>query len=204
MPGTGTRPRHARLAGLALAVLALAGVAACGTAAPSGGVLSLDSPSPKASQAGGAPAGSDPADAMAAYSACLREHGVDLAFTSGGGEPPSTAPGAGGQVAQPAADPEALAKADEACRHLLPAGGMGGPQASADPQAAERLLTFAKCMRDHGVAMPDPVIVNGQPAFQLDDPSALNPGSDTFKTAQEACDKATPGGAPMVIGGTQP
>ena len=58
-------------------------------------------------------------------------------------------------------DLEALEEAEQACRHLLPSGMMGDPNATMDPEMADQLLDFSKCMRDHGIDFPDPQFEGG-------------------------------------------
>ena len=81
--------------------------------------------------------------------------------------------------------------ADEACRHLLPAAGMGDPNATMDPALADQMLKFAQCMRDHGVDFPDPVFSGGGMSIQVGGAEAggIDPTSKVFQAAQEACAK---------------
>ena len=63
----------------------------------------------------------------------------------------------------------------------------------------ETMLEFAECMREHGVDMPDPDFSGGGGVFRAGGPgSGIDPGSDTFQKAQEACqdilEDAMPGG----------
>ncbi len=113
-----------------------------------------------------------------------------------------------GTEAQPvtgAFDPKAMEEADKACRDLLPAGGMlGDPNATMDPALADQMLKFAQCMRDHGVDFPDPQFSGGGVMVQVGggEAGAIDPMSETFQAAQEACGKELPGGAPFVVGGS--
>ena len=68
----------------------------------------------------------------------------------------NTRPGGAAQPNAGPGDQEDFQAAEEACRDLLPAGGIGDPNATMDPELADQLLEFAQCMRDHGVDMPDP------------------------------------------------
>jgi hypothetical protein len=63
-------------------------------------------------------------------------------------------------------------------------------------QDAGRSLTFAVCMRSHGISrFPDPKISysgnHGQITLSL---SNLDVGSPRFKSAQQACERLSPGG----------
>jgi hypothetical protein len=200
-------------AGAPAAALALAiavGIAACGGAAPNDdGVVSLASPSPGESAAPTAPV--DPEEAMLAFEECMKEHGVDIQVATiddrGGGSVQIGGPDAEADV-QPASgafDVKALEEADKACRDLLPAGGMlGDPNATMDPALADQLLEFAQCMRDHGVNFPDPQFSGGGVMVQVGggEDGTIDPMSEAFQAAQEACGKELPGGAPVVVGGT--
>jgi hypothetical protein len=156
---------------------------ACGV---SDGVATVDGGNaPDATPTPSAPA--DPEDAMLAFADCMRDHGVDMpdpiVARAGDGPPASLPP-------QPEIDfgSEEFAAAEEACRPLLPAGGMElgeAPQLSEDQEQA--LLAFAECMRENGIDMPDPqgggfiVEVGGESAIGFD------PSSAEFRAAEEAC-----------------
>jgi hypothetical protein len=202
-PISGRRRRAALRAAAALAALA-AVVAACGTGtSPSDGVVSIATPAP--SDARVSPAASQDAEAaIAAFEACMKEHGVDIeiaegdgagGFTGRAGAPPQGAVDAqpGGNAGPP--DRSELEAADEACRDLLPSGMVGDPDATMDPEMADALLDFAKCMREHGVDMPDPQFEGGRVTMQLGGPGeGVDPSSDVFQAAQEACGSDLPGG----------
>jgi hypothetical protein len=188
------------------------GVAACGGAASNdGGVVSLASLStaPGGSAAPTVPA--DPEEAMLAFTKCMKEHGVDIQIATiedgGGGVRIEGGPDVGTE-AQPvtgAFDSKVMEEADKACRDLLPAGGMlGDPNATMDPAVADQMLEFAQCMRDHGVDFPDPEFSGVGVMIQVggDEAGAIDPMSETFQAAQEACGKELPGGAPFVMGGS--
>jgi hypothetical protein len=67
--------------------------------------------------------------------------------------------------------------------------GSNKPEASqADREQA--LLDYAECMRDHGIDMPDPEISSdgsGGILVQQDGGSGMNPDSDKFQQADQAC-----------------
>jgi hypothetical protein len=206
------------LAGLALA----AALAACGgaTGPDDNGVVSLASPSTGPGNAASPAASIDPEEAMQAFTACMKEHGVDIsvaivtedgsAGSVGGPSVNSSGPGTAAkpQEGEAGFDPKALEEADKACRHLLPSGMMGDPNATIPPEQVEQMLAFAKCMREHGYDFPDPVFSGGAMSIQIggpDDPEggpAIDPTSPEFQAAQEDCGSALPGGAPFVVGGS--
>lgn len=75
-----------------------------------------------------------------------------------------------------------------ACKHLLPGGGSGPTQAQLQHERALG-LSFAKCMRSHGVPLPDP-----DNSGKIPDPATLgiNQGSPKFEAGNTACAKYRP------------
>jgi hypothetical protein len=206
----GRRRRAPALLSLAPLLALAAFVAACAAAAPSsGGVLSLATPSPSGAASAAPSESVDPEVAIADFEACMKDHGVDVQISiaqpaTGGGGPTTgefRAPANAGE-AQPntgkgsGPDPKALQEADAACRHLLPSGMEGDPNATMDPEMADKLLDFSKCMRDHGIDFPDPQFQGGGVMMQMDE--SVDPSSDEFQAAQAACGDLLPGGGPGV------
>ncbi|HEX2047136.1 MAG TPA: hypothetical protein VHF27_05190 [Acidimicrobiales bacterium] len=130
----------------------------------------------------------DPEQAGLDFARCMREHGVDVpdpkpgegGFVMIGPAPGSAAADLGG------APPPGFAEAEEACRHhlegLIQDGG--GP---IDPKEQDRALAFARCMREHGVNMPDPDFSSGGGVRIEIGGEGMNPSSPTFQEAQKAC-----------------
>jgi hypothetical protein len=128
------------------------------------------------------------ADALK-YARCMRSHGVDI--------PDPQASGAGGgafhiQIGGPGSpinpDSTTFQNAQKACQSLLPNGGQMSPQQQA--QAQQNALNFSRCMRAHGVDMPDPQIGNGSIGIKITPGSGagkINPDSPAFQSAQQAC-----------------
>jgi hypothetical protein len=85
-------------------------------------------------------------DKMRDFTKCMREHGVNM-----------PEPDEQGQVAiegrTSGDDMDKMTKADEACRTLLPNGGKPQPLS---PEDLDKQRKLAKCMREHGIDMPDP------------------------------------------------
>jgi hypothetical protein len=129
----------------------------------------------------------DPADAILAYSRCIRENGYP--------EWPDPTPD--GQIimlrsqGQSFDDPRRLA-AMEACQALRPAG-FGSPGVGED-ELAEVLLEFARCMRANGVPdFPDPTPTAGR--FIMGPGTiGVDPSSPRFQAALRACAGSMPGG----------
>lgn len=186
--------------GIVAVLFALVLTACSGGAAPSNDVATLADPS--ASSSVSPSASLDPEAAMDAFAQCMRDHGVDIHVSSageggGGGNGTivsGTAEGKpGGGTDKSKADLDA---ADKACAPLLPRGGLNGPGATMDPEMQQKLLDFSKCMRDHGIDMPDPQFSNGGATVQIGGPddngSKIDPTSQAYKDAQTACESLLP------------
>jgi hypothetical protein len=85
-----------------------------------------------------------------AFSGCMREHGVDMPDPSGDG---SLRLEAGGDMA-------AFEAASNACREQLgtPPAPKGGGEGKTDEEMLADHLKIAKCLREHGVDVPDPTL----------------------------------------------
>lgn len=151
-------------------------------------VATLRTPGPDA--AASQPPGEelDGEEAILAFVACLREHGIDVPDPQFGAE--------GGRFG---ADPDALAEIDflsrdfldamEACQDLLQALQ---PEMNAEQQAEqnEQLLVFAECMRREGIDFPDPDPIRGLTIGSLrgeDGGLAIDPFSSEFQAASGVC-----------------
>ncbi|HEY1687628.1 MAG TPA: hypothetical protein VGF95_02065 [Solirubrobacteraceae bacterium] len=149
------------------------------------------------SSKGDAPAGKpSPQEAQAdavKFAKCMREHGVDAeANTSAGGNgvglsihvsggPP---PGGKEEGSSNPGPPPGIEAAQRACQRYLPNEGKP-PKLSPAEEAKQRedALKFARCMRSHGVDVPDP---GPSGAVEIEG-SDVNPQSATFQNAQKAC-----------------
>src|SRR5262249_31712370 len=159
-PRTVKRERSA-LQRSALRGLALAGVvglsllaAACGGGSSGAKVAQIGATSTAENAGSSYSSGSgDPA----AYSACMRKHGVPnfpdpdskgrIQITSG--------VSANGQKTGVNVNSPQFERARKACDKLLPNGGR--PTAAQQAQEQQQMLKFARCMRSHGVPrFPDP------------------------------------------------
>jgi hypothetical protein len=195
---------------LALAVLAMVLAACSGAAANPSGVATLDDPAATAAPNGSAaPGGSaapsasiDPEAAMFAFARCMREHGVDMPdpVVGANGDTQVTV----GSEGAKGPDPKVVQVANEACKSLMPRTfGPGGGELT--PEQKDAMLSFAQCMRDHGVDMADPDFSGNGFSIQIGgtDGKADSPSDPTFKAADEACrsimEKAMgkPGGGPV-------
>jgi hypothetical protein len=132
-------------------------------------------------------------DAFRKFAQCMREHGIDMPdpqFESG-------PDGGGGVIIQGEAaagsaerDPGKFEEADKACQKHLE-GVIDERGRELDPEEEERMkqraLDFAKCMREHGIDMPDPQFEEGGRVTQQLGPGGIDPNDPKFQEAQEAC-----------------
>ncbi|MDQ1484376.1 MAG: hypothetical protein QOJ62_69 [Actinomycetota bacterium] len=160
-------PPRTRLAGTGLACIALSfAVAACGgaksqtAAATTPTTAASSAPAPASASASGTASAAQRAAGLAAYSACLQQHGVTLPSgrpsgrpSGNGSAPPSGGPGGGpgGFGGLNSADPSTAA-AQQACASLRPQGGFGGGGAGGTISAAT-FAAFKSCMSDKGVTV---------------------------------------------------
>jgi hypothetical protein len=135
----------------ATAVLFSAG---CGS---SGGKAAA-TPSASASASGG----------FAAYTACLRQHGVNIPTTRPTARPSG---GGGGFFGGGGANQQAR----QACQSLAPRGGRNGGRGMQETQA------FRSCLADHGVTLPTPTPgANRTPGAQRSPGARRSPGAGAF------------------------
>jgi hypothetical protein len=135
----------------------------------------------------------DPQELLLDYTECMREEGIDLPdpeFSGGGGR--------GRVIIGPGDvdpdDPDFQA-AQEKCGAKLE--GLRQNFDEEDRQAMQdAALEFAKCMREHGIDMPDPDFSDAAPgrrgsggAFRFGG-AGIDPDDPDFQKAREACDEA--------------
>jgi hypothetical protein len=157
------------------------------------GTTSTNSASPDGSKSAG----------PAAYSACMRKHGV----------PQFPDPGPNGELQLRAGpgtgiDPGSsqFKAAEQACRKLRPEGKPPSPQQQA--QDLQKMLDFSRCMRSHGVpGFPDPQTSGSGIKLSIGKDAGVDPNSSVFKAAQQTCQKLMPGpkgkaGGPTTAGGS--
>jgi hypothetical protein len=152
-----------------------------GSAGPAVAHIGPTATTTSASSAGGATQ-----NRAAAYSSCMRAHGVPsfpdpdaqghlyLKVTKGGALDPST--------------PEFQAAA-AACKSLAPVQNTSASNNTLQSQG----LKYAACMRAHGVPnFPDPQ-PGSNGGFLI---TGVDPNSPQFQSAQQACQSLMPGGGP--------
>ncbi len=120
------------------------------------------------------------------FAGCMRSHGLagypDPQFSSSGNS-------FGVKISPGTLNPDtpAFESADHACHGLLPDGGSPPPSAASAAQRAQA-LTFADCVRSHGVPdFPDPGRDGG---FDL--PAQVDQQAPQFKRAMQACANVQP------------
>jgi len=176
-----------RAAWIAPALAAAAGLSllatACGGSAGTG-VAQIGSTQTTTTSSNSSASRSD-RQAMVAFSACMRKHGVptfpDPKAVSGGY---SLSFGSENGI-----DPNSpqFKNAQQACKKLLPNGGTQDSQEQA--KQLQTALNYAACIRSHGVPnFPDPKLHAGG-GIDMEAPN-----SPQFKTAQKACGHLLPGG----------
>jgi hypothetical protein len=169
---------------LTLAVLGLGlALAACGGSPDGDRVASLSGDGATGTTTGTAKdPDKDPQQAALDFARCMREHGVNMpdpevddqgrirvrVGAAGGGERP---------------DPRKLEAAQKACGGLM--GGGDGP-GQLDPAQRDAMVAFARCMREHGIDMPDPT--GDGLVLRRDGEQGPDPDSEKFQQAEKACE----------------
>jgi hypothetical protein len=169
-----------------LLTITLGFTTACAPDKSDNGIASAGGTGAGASGGAPAPGSTDPFEQGRKYAKCMRDHGIDLPDPGSGG--------AAGRHSMPALDPNSplVKAATEACQSLDPNAGDAPPPI--DPTELAQMRTYAQCMRDHGVDMPDPAAKGGGQNFNG------NPDDPVFKAAAEACRDKVPGGVTNTFG----
>jgi hypothetical protein len=189
-----TRRNHARVArapGLAVLAILLAcvGLAACGgtsTSSSTSATASAASTGPTGARGG--PTGAS-AGRFRAVRECLQKAGIAPPQRT-----PGTRRGGGGFLPGAGAEPQlpkGMTRAQyEAALKKCGGGafrrGAGGTGRLKSPAAKQALATFATCMRENGVNVPEPNTSGSGPVFNT---KGLNTQSAQFKAAQAKCSK---------------
>lgn len=118
------------------------------------------------------------ANGVVAFSRCVRAHGVPAYPDPGSNElipkePPQ----------QLGVSPSVLEAAQKACIHLVPNGGKPTPTQVAQYRSA--MLSYARCVRTHGVPnMPDP---DSRGHLDIGPGTGVDVNSPKFEAAYQAC-----------------
>jgi pyruvate/2-oxoglutarate dehydrogenase complex dihydrolipoamide acyltransferase (E2) component len=178
-------------AALLLLVLPLA--AGCGAAADdppdvaSAGTTTTTKTEPAASKKQTKP--KDAAAAMLAHARCMRDHGIEV---------PDPKPGQGERIQVH----EGADESKEACQSIIEDAGIKPSQEELDKSFA-MALKFAKCMREHGIDMPDPQREGDGIKMSMGGPgSSIDP--TRMDAAQKVCAKDAPFGSDPAPGSLGP
>lgn len=198
------RPARRRL--VAAMTVAAVVLSACGGGDVVDGVASLDDSGATTEAPVEEPA-ADTEQALIAFAACMREHGIELE------DPTVDADGnvqfgrLGVDRAQPGDtefDRDAVREARDVCGAMLD-GITLGVRRSADPEFQDALVDFAACMRDEGIEMDDPTFggpgeTGADGAAGVGPFGALDRDDPAFVAALEVCGDIVgafgPGGGP--------
>jgi hypothetical protein len=123
----------------------------CGAKGDDGDKVASISTPPKSGGAGVDvdTSGKSDEDKVRDFAKCMREHGVDMPDPKPAGDGGGMAITLGGD----GTDKSKIDAAQNACKHLMPNGGEMKPPSA---EELDKMRKDAKCMRDHGVDMPDP------------------------------------------------
>src|SRR5262245_6252456 len=165
-------------AGAFAAALGL-GLAACGGGGDSNGVASLSSTGQTTTDSSSGSGGASPKERRVAelkFGQCMRKHGGNMADPGNGRFDLKVKPG----------DQKKAGEAQQACQKYLQ---NIAPRMSEEQQAQMRAaaLDFAKCMRDHGIEMPDPQFQEGG-GMTMRIPPGIREDDPKLKEAQKACE----------------
>ncbi|MEV6880120.1 hypothetical protein [Amycolatopsis sp. NPDC051128] len=148
----------------------------CGAKADDGAkVASISTPPKSGGPTAADNSGKSDEDKMRDFAKCMREHGVDM--------PDPKPAGDGGMAVTLGGGPGEASKIEAAqkeCKHLMPNGGEMKPPSA---EELDKMRKDAKCMREHGVDMPDPD-PSGKGTVEIG-----GPGDDPkkFEEAAKAC-----------------
>jgi hypothetical protein len=189
-----TVPRWGQVGSMVVVLAVAALVTACGGGSSSPGVASLGSSTTNSNGSiisNGSSTLSSSRASLVRYASCIRSHGI-TSFPD---------PNADGQIDLQGLDLKSNPEwhsANEACQSDLPGGGPLKKMKSRVNIQEE--LTFAACMRSHGITnFPDP---NGDGVIQITNPTGiLDPNSPQFEAADNACQGHGSAGVPIAISG---
>jgi hypothetical protein len=122
--------------------------------------------------------------AMLDFARCMREHGIDF---------PDPKPGGGGLIIRSKGSPDKMRAAEQACAKYRNKIKPPNLSAADKQRFKDAALANARCMRAHGIDMPDPTFnADGSASMQFRDGSGIDPNSAAFKAAQKACESTAP------------
>jgi hypothetical protein len=174
------RSRTALLPGAVAALFIVLALAACGGGGDSGGVASLNGSSGADASSTTTTSSKDPKEAAVDFARCMREHGVDVPDPDANG---------GLRVTARPGDSAKVERAQKACQPILE---KAKPELSPEQKTImqDAALAFARCMREHGIDVPDPTFGSGGIVIQkrrAKGGGGFDPNDPKFEEAQKAC-----------------
>jgi hypothetical protein len=171
---------------LALGLLLVLTAAGCakGTGGDDGvASASGATPAASASASSGSRNPKDDQEQFLKFAQCMRDHGVPM-------EDPQFDGGGISLMIPEGTDKSKVDAAQAECKQYMP---NGGEPPKLDAAQQEQMRKFAQCMRDNGISnFPDPSEEGG---FQIDgDKLGIDPKSEQFKAAEQACKQFQPKG----------
>src|SRR3954451_24072992 len=129
-------------------------------------------------------------DAALQFAQCMREHGIDMPDPKAGQH--------GIQLSVPrGTSRDKVDAADKACRKYLEKFKPPAQSAAQQKEFRDAALANARCMREHGIDMPDPTFgADGSASIKLGNGSkggGIDPHDPRFEKAQKACAHLMPG-----------
>jgi hypothetical protein len=141
----------------------------------------------------GAAAGKPDDAKLLAFNACMRKAGLDFKDPTPGGGPQSIKIPKG-------ISPARLQTIQRDCARKT-GGGPKEPSKAEQAKFLDQALKFARCMRAHGIDMPDPKATGGGIAIRKrsdgSGSSGPNPDSPAFQSAQRECQSFMPKGGQL-------
>ena len=183
------RPRRAGVLAVTAGIVLLA--VACGGSSSAGSAGSSSTGTSSSTSASSNTGGSTQAQQDLAFAQCMRSDGVtDFPDPGSDGQFPT--------ISAQLEDSPHFAAGFNACKHLLPAGGVSKGQ-----QDQAQLLKFAQCMHAHGVPsypeQPGPVnpygILAPNTAVNALHEAGVNPNSPVVQAALQTCEHENPVGS---------
>jgi hypothetical protein len=116
------------------------------------------------------------------HARCMREHGIDM--------PDPTFDRKVQMDVPQSASKQAMQRAEDACSKYLEAVRGPEPTAEQEREFRENALKHARCMREHGINLPDPTFSDGRVQMRL--PAGLGPDNPRFQEAASKCSKYDP------------
>jgi hypothetical protein len=128
-----------------------------------------------------------------AFEDCMRKAGLTVKTQNNGRERATAI-----QIPK-GVSPARLQKIQRDCARKT-GGGPRQPSKAEQARFLDQALKFARCMRAHGVDVPDPqpqgggIRIGGPRGSRSSGPDTLDPQSPAFQSAQKACESLLPGG----------